>query len=98
MVAAPPRSLRDLHSDRRHLYADVRPVAVSPVRVVAAGGGMERGGGRDRLETVFPGTFRQDIGRALSGYGLERVDRLRRRPVVAAAAGAVVHRRRRLAL
>ena len=52
----------------------------------------------DRAETVFPGPLRPGIGRSLSGDGLERIDRLRCRPVVAAAAGAVVHCRRWLAL
>src|SRR5450759_1951348 len=98
MAAAPFRSFRDLHSDRRNLYTRLCPVAGPHICDVAFGWRLERGRGRDRTEAVFAGAFRQGIRRSVSGDGLERVDRLRRWPVVAAAAGVVVHRRRWLAL
>src|SRR5580704_8854223 len=98
MAAAPLCSLRDLHSDRRDLYAGVCPIAGPRVRDVVAGRRLERGRGRDRAETVFPGPLRPDIGRSLSRDGLERIDRLRRRAVVVAATCAMVHHRRGFAL
>src|SRR6202012_4351509 len=51
-----------------------------------------------RGETVVPRTVRPIVGRALPGHGLERPDRLRRRPFLAAECGTVVHSRRWLAL
>src|SRR6266853_1651850 len=98
MAAAPLRSFRDLHSDRRDLYARLRRIARPHICGVATRRRLERGRGRDRTEAVFPRTFRQDIGRFVSGDGLERLDRLRRRPVIAATTGVVVYRRRWLAL
>src|ERR1700730_907889 len=98
MAAAAPRSFRDLHLDRRNLHARVCPVAGPRIRDVVARRGLERCRGRDRAETVFPGTLRPGIRWPVSGDGLERVDRLRRRYIVAAASGAVVHRSRWFAL
>src|SRR5471032_2138402 len=98
MAAAPPGSFRDLHFDRRNLYACICRVAGPRIRNVVARRGLERRRGRGRAETVFPRTLRQGVRWPLSGDGLERVDCLRRRYIVAAATGAVVHRCRWLAL
>src|SRR5665647_3595638 len=98
MAAAPLRSFRDLHPDRRDLYAGVCPVAGPRVCDVAAGRGLERGRGRDCAEVVLPGTLRPGVRRPVFGDGLEWTDRLRCRHLVAADPDPVVHRRRWLSL
>src|SRR3974390_1277640 len=94
MAAAPVRPCRDLHPDRRNLYADFREDAGPCLCDVASGRRLGGGGGRHPAETVFPGTLRPPLGRPLPRNGVERGDRLRRLPVLAAATCVLVSHRR----